>query len=48
MIEPTQEQVESAMRAILASVPDGVVGVHHATIYATAALRDVLNQSATE
>lgn len=34
------EIVSRLMRAILASVPDGVVGVYHATLYAKAALAE--------
>jgi hypothetical protein len=43
---PTPDQVKNVMRAILASVPDGVVGVHYATIYARAALEEMARQAA--
>lgn len=36
-----EEIVERLKHAILISVPDGVVGVYHATIYARAALAEM-------
>lgn len=35
------EIIERIKHAILVSVPDGVVGVYHATIYAKAALAEI-------